>query len=207
MLNISPKLHKHFKGYCSDPNIIMLFIYMKFRFTLSYRDLEEMMIIRGAFIDHSTLQRWVKRFARLLDQRVRKRKRPVNGSWRMDETYIKLNGKWIYLYRAVDKYGFTVEFLLRVKRDGVAAKAFFRKAFKQNGRPERVTIDGSATNKSALEYFNEGFEEDEQLEIRQVKYLNNIVEQDHRFIKKRTKPMLGFKNLLSAKETISGIKI
>jgi len=93
-----------------------------------------------------------------------------------------------------------------VWNDGVAAKAFFRKAFKQNGRPERVTIDGSATNKSALEYFNEGFEEDEQLEIRQVKYLNNIVEQDHRFIKKRTKPMLGFKNLLSAKETISGIE-
>lgn len=179
---------------------------MKFRFTLSYRDLEEIMIIRGAFIDHSTLQRWVKCFSHLIDQRVRKRKRPVDGSWRMDETYIKLNGKWIYLYRAVDKYGFTIEFLLRAKRDGVAAKAFFKKAFKAHGRPEKVTIDGSATNKSALEGFNEGFEEGEQYEIRQVKYLNNIVEQDHRFIKKRTKPMLGFKNFQSAKETISGIE-
>jgi len=145
MLKISSKLHKHFKGYCSDPNIIMLFVYMKFRFTLSYRDLEEMMIIRGAFIDHSTLQRWVKCFARLIDQRVRKRKGPVNGSWRMDETYIKLNGKWVYLYRAVDKYGFTVEFLLRAKRDRIAAKAFFRKAFKQHGRPEKITVDKSGS--------------------------------------------------------------
>jgi len=130
MLHLSPKLHKHFKGYCSDPNIIMLFVYMKCRFRLSYRDLEEMMVIRGAFVDHFTLQRWVKHFARLIEQQVRKRNRPATGSWRMDKTYIKLNGRWVYLYRAVDKYGFTVEFLLRNKRDGVAAKAFFRKAFK-----------------------------------------------------------------------------
>ena len=179
---------------------------MKFRFTLSYRDLEEMMIIRGAFVDHSTLQRWVKSFSQLIDQRVRKRKRPVNGSWRMDETYIKLNGKWIYLYRAVDKYGFTIEFLLRAKRDGIAAKAFFKKAFKTHGRPEKITVDKSGSNKCAVDYFNEDLEEKEQYEIRQVKYLNNIVEQDHRFIKKRTKPMLGFKNFYSAKETISGIE-
>jgi transposase-like protein len=164
------------------------------------------MIIRGACIDHSTLQRWVKSFSCLIDQRVRNRKRPVNGSWRMDETYIKVNGKWLYLYRAVDKYAFTVDFLLREKRDGVAAKVFFRKAFNANGKPEKVTIDGSATNKSALEYFNNDLEEGEKIEIRQVKYLNNIVEQDHRFIKKRTKPMLGFKNFMSARETISGIE-
>jgi putative transposase len=130
MLHLSPKLHKHFKGYCSDPNIIMLFVYMKCRFRLSYRDLEEMMVIRGAFVDHFTLQRWVKHFARLIEQQVRKRKRPATGSWRMDKTYIKLNGRWVCLYRAVAKYGFTVEFLLRNKLDGVAAKAFFRKAFK-----------------------------------------------------------------------------
>ena len=179
---------------------------MKLRFSLSYRDLEEMMTIRGALIDHSTLQRWVKRFSRLIDHRVRKRKRPVNGSWRMDETYIKFNGKWIYLYRAVDKYGFTIEFLLRSKRDGVAAKAFFKKAFKTHGRPEKIIVDKSGSNKCAVDYFNEGLEEEDQYEIRQVKYLNNIVEQDHRFIKKRIKPMLGFKNFQSAKETISGIE-
>ena len=206
MLKLSPKLHKHFKGYCSDPNVIMLFVYMKFRFTLSYRDLEEMMLMRGVFIDHSTLQRWVKGFARLIDQRVRKRKRPVNGSWRMDETYIKLNGQWVYLYRAVDKYGFTVEFLLRAKRDAVAAKAFFRKAFKQHGRPEKITVDKSGSNKCAVDFFNEDLKKEKKYEIRQVKYLNNIVEQDHRFIKKRTRIMLGFKNFYSASETLSGIE-
>ena len=101
MLTISPKLLPDFKGFCSSPSLIMMFVYMKCRFSLSYRDLEEMMMMRGAVIDHSTLQRWVKRFVRLIDQRVRQRKKPVTGSWRMDETYIKLNGKWVYLYRAV----------------------------------------------------------------------------------------------------------
>ena len=103
MLNISPQLLPHFKGFCSSPSVIMLFVYMKCRFSLSYRDLEEMMMIRGANIDHSMLQRWVRRFFSLIDKRVRKRKRPLNGSWRMDDTYIKLNGKWVYLYGAVDK--------------------------------------------------------------------------------------------------------
>jgi len=96
MLTISPSLMHHFKGFCSSPSVIMLFVYMKCRFSLSYRDLEEMMVIRGANIDHATLQRWVKRFVPLIDKRVRQRKKPANGSWRMDETYIKLNGKWVY---------------------------------------------------------------------------------------------------------------
>jgi putative transposase len=205
MLTISPSLMHHFKGFCSSPSVIMLFVYMKCRFSLSYRDLEEMMVIRGANIDHATLQRWVKRFVSLIDKRVRQRKKPANGSWRMDETYIKLNGKWVYLYRAVDKFGYTIDLLLRAKRDAVAAKAFFRKAFKENGRPDKVTIDKSGSNKAAIDSFNEGIPEDEQVEVRQKKYLNNIVEQDHRFIKKRTRPMLGFKNFYSAKETISGI--
>ena len=124
----------------------------------------------------------------------------------MDDTYIKLNGKWVYLYRAVDKEGNTVDFLLRAKRDAVAAKAFFRKAFRENGRPEKVTVDKSGSNKAALDYFNKDVSKEDEFEIRQVKYLNNIVEQDHRFIKKRTLPTLGFKNFLSAKETLSGIE-
>lgn len=206
MLTISSKLLHHFKGFCSSPEVIMLFVYMKCRFSLSYRDLEEMMMIRGASVDHATLQRWVKRFVHLIDKEVRKRKRRPNGSWRMDETYIKLNGKWIYLYRAVDKFGDTIDFLLRARRDGNAAKAFFRKAFKSHGIPEKVTVDKSGSNKCALDYFNEELEEKDQFEIRQNKYLNNIAEQDHRFVKKRTRPMLGFKNFQSAKQTISGIE-
>jgi len=206
MLNISPQLLPHFKGFCSSPSIIMLFVYMKCRFSLSYRDLEEMMIIRGANIDHSTLQRWVRRFVSLIDKRVRQRKRSLNGSWRMDETYIKLNGKWVYLYRAVDKEGNTVDFLLRAKRDAVAAKAFFRKAFRENGKPDKVTVDKSGSNKAALDHYNKDVPKEDEIEIRQIKYLNNIVEQDHRFIKKRTRPTLGFKNFHSAKQTISGIE-
>jgi transposase-like protein len=179
---------------------------MKCRFSLSYRDLEELMSIRGGSIDHATLQRWVVKFTHLIDARVRKRKKVVNGSWRMDETYIKLNGKWVYLYRAVDKYGDTIDFLLRARRDGDAAKDFFRKAFKNNSTPEKVAVDKSGSNKCALDHFNKQLEKKAQYVIRQVKYLNNIAEQDHRFIKKRTRPMLGFKNFHSAKATLSGIE-
>ena len=205
-IHISPKLLKYFKGFCSSPEIIMLFVYMKCRFSLSYRDLEEMSIIRGAEIDHSTLQRWVIRFVPLIDKEVRKRKKPVGSSWRMDETYIKLNGKWIYLYRALDSIGNTIEFLLRKHRDARAAKAFFRKAFKNNFYPQKITIDKSGSNISALTSINKDLPVDKQIEIRQIKYLNNIIEQDHRFIKKRTKPMLGFKSFRCAKITITGIE-
>jgi len=164
------------------------------------------MDMRGANLDHSTLARWVNRFSSLIERTVRRRKKPVNGSWRMDETYIRLNGKWVYLYRAVDKYGDTIDFLLRAKRDGVSAKAFFRKAIKNNGRPEKVTVDKSGSNKCALDYFNRDASTEDEIEIRQIKYLNNIIEQDHRFIKKRVRPMLGFKNFFSAKKTIAGIE-
>ena len=138
-----------------------------------------------------------------IDKRVRQRKKPVNGSWRMDETYIKLNSKWVYLYRSVDKDGITIDFLLRARRDAMSAKAFFRKAFKENGRPDKVTIDKSGSNTAALDCFNK---DAPKIEVRQTKYLNNIVEQDHRFIKKRTRLTLGFKNFYSARETISGIE-
>ena len=204
--DISPKLLKHFKGFCTAPEVIMLFVYMKCRFSLSYRDLEEMAHIRGAVVDHSTLQRWIIRFVPLLDKQVRKRKKTVGSSWRMDETYIKVNGKWVYLYRAVDSLGNTIEFLLRKHRDKVAAKAFFRKAFRNNELPEKINIDKSGSNISALDSANDNLEEGQQIVIRQNKYLNNIVEQDHRFIKKRTKPMLGFKNFQSAKITLAGIE-
>lgn len=204
--HISPKLLKHFKNFCSSPEIIMLFVYMKCRFSLSYRDLEEMMSIRGALVDHATLHRWVMKFVPLIDRAVRRRKKPVSSSWRMDETYIKLNGKWIYLYRAVDSMGNTIEFLLSKHRDAAAAKAFFRKAFKYNALPVKVTIDKSGSNISALASANKDLPQGKQIEVRQIKYLNNIIEQDHRFIKKRIKPMLGFKSFNSARTTITGIE-
>ena len=179
---------------------------MKCRFSLSYRDLEEMASMRGAAIDHATMQRWIIRFVPLIDYKVRKYKKPTGSSWRMDETYIKVNGRWVYLYRAVDSLGNTIEFLLRNHRDAIAAKAFFRKAFRNNGYPRKVNIDKSGSNTAALIDANKRLPKNKQIEIRQNKYLNNLIEQDHRFIKKRTKPILGFKSFASAKITIAGIE-
>ena len=207
MLRIDPKLQKYFKGFCYSPYIIMVCLYMKFRFSLSYRDIEELCQLRGLTIDHATLQRWVIRFASLLEGRFRSRKKAVNVSWRMDETYIKVNGQWTYLYRAVDRYGATIDFLLRKKRDKQAAKSFFKKSIKQHGKPDKINVDKSGANKAALDEINQFYDESSKIIIRQNKYLNNMVEQDHRFIKKRTKPCLGFKSFHGARQTIKGIEI
>lgn len=134
MLKIQSCLKKEFKGYSVSPEIIMMFVYMKLRFSLSYRDLEEMMSMRGASIDHSTVQRWILKFAPLIEREVRKRKKPTGKSWRMDETYVKIKGKWFYLYRAVDSEGNTIEFLLRERRDKAAAWPFLEK-------PSRIMDD------------------------------------------------------------------
>lgn len=163
-----------------------------------------MMRIRGATVDHSTFGRWVVKFSKFIEKHVRRHKTQVSKSWRMDETYIKLNGKWVYLYRAIDKFGNTIDFLLRHKRDTQAAKAFFRRAIRST--PEKVTMDKSGSNKAAVIRIKKDQSEEEQIEIKKIKYLNNIVEQDHRFIKKRTKPMLGFKNFHAAQRTIGGIE-
>jgi len=119
--------------------------------------------------------------------------------------YIKVKGKWCYLYRAVDKENSTIDFLLTEKRDKKAAKRFFVKAIDNNGLPEKITIDKSGANTAAIEEYNA--ENDTSIEIRQVKYLNNIVEQDHLFIKRITRPMLGFKKLNSASVTLRGIEL
>lgn len=207
MLRINPKFQKYFKNFCYSPQIIMVCLYMKFRFSLSYRDIEELCQLRGLTIDHSTLQRWVERFASLLDGKFRNRKKAVQGSWRMDETYIKVKGQWMYLYRAVDKYRATIDFLLRAKRNTQAAKSFFKKAIKQHGKPDKINVDKSGANRAALDTINQDYPKDQQIEIRQNKYLNNMIEQDHRFIKKRTRITLGFKSFHGAKQTITGIEI
>jgi putative transposase len=137
MLKIAPKLQKECKGYSISPEIIMMFVYKKLRFSLSYRELEEMMNMRGLSTDHATLQRWGVKFTPPLEKEVRKRKKPTDKSWRMDEIYVKIKEKWRYFYRAIDSQGNTVEFLLHAKRNRAAALAFFRKAIKQNGQPEK----------------------------------------------------------------------
>lgn len=160
---------------------------------------------RGVFVDHSSINRWAIRFLPLLEKVFRKHQRAVSGSWRMDETYIKIKGAWKYLYRAVDKEGKTVDFLLTAKRDKAAAVRFFEKAMKASGVPEKVTMDKSGANKAAMDEINARGEMP--IIVRQVKYLNNIVEQDHRAIKRVTKPMLNFKSFRAARNVLAGIEL
>ena len=173
-------------------------------YPLSLRHLEEMMAERGVAVDHSTIHRWAIKMLPVLAAICRRRKRPVGTSWRMDETYIKVAGQWKYLYRAVDKTGDTVDFLLRAKRDHTAARAFFERAIGLHGMPEKIAIDKSGSNTAAIV----SIQADSGLTIvlRQSKYLNNIVEQDHRAIKRVTRPMLGFKTFRCARIIIAGIE-
>jgi len=177
-------------------------------YSLSYRNIEELMAERGVCVDHSTTNRWVVNYVPQLDNNFRKKyKRQAGISWRMDETYIKIKGQWFYLYRAVDKAGETIDFRLSERRDEAAAKRFFIKAIDASGKPEKVTIDKSGANNAALKSLNTSLEKENKIEIRQIKYLNNVVEQDHRFIKKITKPMMGFKSFGSAQATLAGIEL
>ncbi|AJJ63967.1 integrase core domain protein [Yersinia aldovae 670-83] len=162
---------------------------------------------RGIVVDHSTLHRWVIRLIPLLDKAFRRHKRTVGRRWRMDETYIKIKGQWKYLYRAVDTSGQTIDFLLTAKRDAAAALRFFRKAIRHHGEPEIVTIDKSGAGTAALTTLNADKPEEETMTVRQNKYLNNLVEQDHRNIKRRIRPMLGFKSFRQAQTILAGIEL
>ena len=193
------------KGMRFPLDVILVCIRWYAAYPLSYRHLEEMMQERGVFVDHSSINRWTIRFLPALEKVFRKHKRPVGVSWRMDETYIKVKGIWKYLYRAVDKEGKTVDFLITAKRDKTAAMRFFDKAILSNGLPEKVTMDKSGANKAAIDEINASVETS--VIVRQVKYFNNIVEQDHQAMKQVTKPMLNFKSFQSAKSVLAGIKL
>ena len=160
-------------------------------YPLSTRHVEKLLEERGVDVDHSTINRWTIKYSPLLEAAFHRRKRPVWVSWRMDETYVKVKGQWRYLYRAVDKYGETIDFLLTEHRDKEAALRFLKKAIRRNGVPETITIDGSDAKEAAIKSYNQAH--GTAIAIRQVKYLNNIVEQDHRAVKRITRPMLGFK--------------
>src|SRR4051812_32335363 len=194
-----------FKGHSFPKPVILQAVYFKLRFSLSYRDLEELLSIRGVAVDHATIQRWVYKFSPLVEINFRKRRKPVGTSWRMDETYIKVKGEWMYLYRAVDKEGNTVDFLLTKRRNKLAAHKFLVKAISYNGCPKVINIDKSGANKEAIRTYNQ--RRLKRIQIRQCKYLNNRAEGDHRFIIWRTALMLGFKNFESASRTLNGIEI
>src|SRR5213593_1363337 len=195
----------NFKGAHFPPEVILMGIRWYIAYPLSTRHVEELMEERGVQVDHSTINRWVIKYSPQLEEAFHRRKRPVWVSWRMDETYIKVKGQWHYLYRAVDKQGQTIDFLLTEQRDTEAAKRFLTKAIRRHGVPEKITIDGSAANKAAIKSYNEAH--DTAIEIRQVKYLNNVVEQDHRGVKRVTRAMLGFKAFGAAQDTLVGIEL
>jgi transposase-like protein len=199
----------NFSGRHYPPEIILQCVRWYVSYGISYRDLEEMMAERGIEMDHSTLNRWVLKYAPEIEKKSRRYKRAVHGSWRLDETYIKVKGAWKYLYRAVDKFGKTVDFMLTARRNKDAALRFLRKALKRHEHPHRVVIDGSGANKAALDQLNDPDNSDGKtpVDILQVKYLNNIVEQDHRHIKRITNPMAGFQKFHAAARTIAGIEL
>ncbi len=194
-----------FKHHRYPKAIILQAVYFKLRFTLSYRDVEELLSIRGVKVDHSTIQRWIYKFTPMIEANMHRRKRQVCTSWRMDETYIKVGGKDRYLYRAVDKYGDTIDFLLTKRRMKGSVQKFLNKAIGNNGKPRIVNIDKSGANKEGIKTFNK--RNFKNVKWRQCKYLNNIVEQDHRNVKRRIAISTGFKDFESAQRTLAGIEV
>lgn len=197
-----------FKWKHYHPDIILLTVRWYLRYNLSFRDLAEMMEERGLFIAHTTIMRWVHQYGPELDERVRHHLKPTNDSWRVDETYVKVKGQWMSLYRAVDSKGNTIDFCLSKARNKQEAKRFFKKALASShvSKPRVITVDKNPAYPIAIQELKEEKQMPEGIQLRQVKYLNNIVEQDHRFIKKRIRPMLGLKSLQTAKQIIAGIE-
>jgi transposase-like protein len=192
-----------------DAEIIELCVRRYITYRLSYRDLAAMMAERGIVVAHTTILRWVIRYVPEFEKRWNRFARPVNTSWRVDETYISNRGKWNYLYRAVDKHGKTVDFLLRPDRTIAAAQTFFRKALSTTlpRWPRKVTLDGHKQSHSALRLLRREHAKWKYVQVRSSQYLNNLIEQDHRAIKRRCTSMGGFKSFRSAAITLAGIEL
>jgi transposase-like protein len=195
-----------FRGRHFQDQIILLCVRWYLRYCLTLRDLEELMAERGLCVDHSTIGRWLLRYAPELHRRVRREIRPSNRSWRVDETYVRVAGAWTYLYRAVDSTGQTIDFMLSPKRDAVAAKHFLQMALWRTGqmRPRVINVDGHAAYPPAIEELRENGELGPRCQCRPCPYLNNVLEQDHRFVKKRMAASLWFRSVDGALRTIAG---
>ena len=222
-----------FKWRHFQSEIIVLCVRWYLRYSLSYRDLEEMMVERGLQVDHTTIYRWVQHYAPELEKRCRPHLKACNDSWKVDETYIKVKKQWVYLYRAVDSDGNTLEFLLSPTRDADAAQSFFCKALQSSARsaspactsqeysvqpatltvppvksaPRVINVDKNAAYPKAIADLKATGILPEHVELRQVKYLNNLIEQDHRFIKRLTKPGMGFFSFETAWQTLQGFEV
>ncbi len=195
---------KHFQG-----EIILLCVRWYLKYPLSYRNLSEIMQERGLCVDHTTIYRWVMVYAPEIEKRSRKHLKSTNDSMRVDETYVKVNGQWKYLYRAVDSDGNTLDFLLSAKRDKLAANRFLKKVLKarHNKQPRVINVDKNPAYPPAIEELKEEEILSNECELRQEKYLNNIIEQDHRFPKKLAKYKSYFQYFHTAWRTLRGYEI
>ena len=195
-----------FKWRQFEPKVILLAVGWYLRFSLSYRDVEELLQERGISVDHVTLWRWVQKYAPELEKRLRKRLKAANDSWRVDETYVRVKGQWRYLYRAVDSSGATLDFLLSAKQDAQAAKRFLAKALGRQNHPAPRVIhtDGHGAYPPAVARLKDEGALDENCRHRVGRYLNNLVEQDHRAIKRRVKASQHFRSFWGAWRTLAG---
>ena len=197
-----------FKGRQFTAEAILWAVRWYLMFPVSYRDLELMLLDRGVEVDHTTIFRWIQAYATELEKRIRPHLRMSNGSWRVDETYVRVKGRWTYLYRAVDSRGQTIDFLLAARRDTAAAKRFFRKAIAQPhvANPRTLTVDKNPAYPRAVADMKSDGQLSRRTCLRQCKYLNNIVEQDHRRIKRLVRPGLGFGSFHTARRTLAGFE-
>ncbi|WP_424140548.1 IS6 family transposase [Roseomonas chloroacetimidivorans] len=195
-----------FKGRQFTAEVILWAVRWSLMFPISYRDLALMLADRGVEVDHTTIFRWVQACAPEFEKRIRPYLHPSNGSWRVDETYVRVKGRWMYLYRAVDSCGQTIDFLLAAKRDAAAAKRFFRKALSQphTVNPRTITVDKNPAYPRATAEMKADGEPWRSSRLRQAKYLNNIVEQDHRRLRRLMRPGLGFGSFWTAQRTLAG---
>ena len=200
-----------FKCRQFEGEIILWAVRWYCRYGISYRDLEQMMGERGVSVDHSTIYRWVQRYAPEIEKRLRWQwRRPRSTSWRVDETYVKVRGEWTYLYRALDKFGNTIDFYLSSTRNAKAAKRFLGKALnglKDWEKPEVINTDKAPTYGIAISELKAEGKCPENTVHRQVKYLNNVVEADHGKLKQLIRPVRGFKTLKTAYATIMGFEV
>ncbi|MFA0105153.1 IS6 family transposase [Vibrio splendidus] len=201
-----------FKGCHFPSEVILETVRYYLAYKLGYREIEEIQLERGVVVDHATIHRWVIKFTPVLEHKARRRKKSVSDSWRMDGTYIKVKGKWVYYYRAVDKFGNVIDYYLTTNRDEAAAKAFLNKAIAQNGLPSKVVIDGSKSNYAAIDSMNvqlwlTGYFMLSLVEILDIKYLNNIVEQSQRWMKQKTRQAMGWKSMEGALASLHGREV
>jgi IS6 family transposase len=195
-----------FKWRQTEPAIILAAVRWYLRYSLSLRNVEELLEERGLQADHTTVWRWVQRYGPELEQRLRRHLKPTNKSWRVDETYIRIKGRWCYLYRAIDSTGATIDFLLSAKRDASSAKRLFRKALRDQSHPQPrvINTDLAPIYTSAIPAMKKEGTVRRRCCHRPVQYLNNIIEQDHRAIKRRVNAKQGFREFQAARRTILG---